>query len=235
MCASGRGGGDAPIAHRITRCRSRHRHVRGTDAREAGARGTRPRGPPGCLHGDRRSVRALGHHRAGLGRDRTASGQGWARGRARHESRAGRPARSPRCRGQAHPREGRADGAPVRGSAGCGRLRRLAVLRRGRRYSGPALRRGQAEPAAGQARGPRPHRPGPRDHRRQADPGCPRGAGRRAPGGALQLHPARPRVDLHRGQPQVDEPLHQPVAGQRPGGPQAPADDRDLVRPGSQS
>ncbi len=32
--------------------------------------------------------------------------------------------------------------------------------------------------------------------------------GRLPPGRALQLHPARPRVDRHRGQPPADEPLH---------------------------
>ena len=55
--------------------------------------------------------------------------------------------------------------------------------------------------AAGQARRPRPHLPGPRDHRAEADPGRPRRARRLAPGGPLLLAPARPRVDQRRGQP----------------------------------
>ena len=51
------------------------------------------------------------------------------------------------------------------------------------------------------------------------------------PGGALQRHPARARVDRHRGRPPADEPLHRQVARQRPGGQEAAADDRALVHP----
>ena len=59
----------------------------------------------------------------------------------------------------------------VRGGTGRQRLQRLALVRRARRHPRPALRRGAQQPPAGEARGPRPHRPGSRDHRGQADPG----------------------------------------------------------------
>ena len=75
-----------------------------------------------------------------------------------------------------------------------------------------------SNPAARQAGQARPHRPGSRDPRGQADPGRPRPAGRQPSGGPLQRHPARARVDRDRGRPAADELLHRPVAGQRQGG-----------------
>ena len=85
-------------------------------------------------------------------------------------------AQADRLRGQgsrpeADPGQGRQDRPGVRGGAGRQRLQRLALVRRARRHPRPALRRGPQQPPAGEARGPRPHRPGSRDHRGQADPG----------------------------------------------------------------
>ncbi len=80
----------------------------------------------------------------------------------------------------------------------------------------------------------RHHAPGPRDPRDQAHPGRPRAGGRLAPGGPLQRHPARPRVDRHRGQPPADDLLRRPLERQRPLGPQAPAVHRALVHAGAQ-
>ena len=49
---------------------------------------------------------------------------------------------------------------------------RLAVLGRGGRHPRRALPPREGQPAAGQARGARPHPPGSRDHRAEADPGA---------------------------------------------------------------
>ena len=58
-----------------------------------------------------------------------------------------------------------------------------------------------------------------------------RGHRRRSPSrGALQLAPARPRVDLGRGQPTVPASRDRRLAGQRPRDQGPPADDRALVR-----
>ena len=64
----------------------------------------------------------------------------------------------------------------------------------------------------------------------EGHPGRP-GHRRRSPSrGALQLAPARPRVDLGRGQPTVPASRDRRLAGQRPRDQGPPADDRALVR-----
>ena len=73
--------------------------------------------------------------------------------------------------------------------------------------------------------------PGPRDPRAQAHPGRARPGRRQPPGGPLQLHAARARVDRQRGQPAPDEPLHRPLAGERPGDQEPAQGHRAVVHP----
>ena len=72
-------------------------------------------------------------------------------------------------------------------------------------------------PQLRQARGPRPHRSGPRDHRAQGHPGRQGPDGRNASGGAVHLDPARPGVDLGRGEPALAALVHRQLAGREPG------------------
>ena len=227
--------GNAQLAHRITGSRGCHRLVCGTDFRDGGphGRGTRSR-PAGRLHPDRDAVRALGRLRPGRRGERPAVGRGRARARRRARRGAGQQARGTGRRRRAHAGQGWPDRPPVRRQAGGRGVQRLALVRRARRHPGPALCGGTQEPPAREAQGHRPHRPGSGDLGGQADPRRPRPAGRQPAGRALQLDPARSRVDLDRGQPPPDEQLHRQVAGQRQGGQEAAEVHRAVVRAGGQ-
>ena len=127
---------------------------------------------------------------AGHRRERPATGR--ERHRARHGPRPGpgRPASGPGSRPEADPGQG---GLTVQEFAAEQAANGFNVWRS---YDEPGGIRDQlyaarAKPPAGEARGPRPHRPGSRDHRGQADPGRSRATGRQASGRPLQLHPAR--------------------------------------------
>ena len=127
-----------------------------------------------------------------------------------------RPPRPGRDR-HGHPQLEGPDRPPGGSRADVQRLQRLARLRRPGRAARMDVQTREGKPAAGQARGHRPHRRGPRDHRAEADPGREGRAGRQPPGGSLQRDPARPRVDRARGRPAAAALLHRRVAGERQG------------------
>ena len=153
------------------------------------------------------------------------------RGRPHHDRRPAGQAggRGRRC--DAHPRPGRSDRAAVRGTDGGERIQRLALVRRAGRHPRPAVRGRSQQPEDRRAAQDRPHDPGPRDPRAPDHRGRAQGEGRQAPGGALQLDAARARVDLDRGQPAPDVPLHRPLPGGRQVDPAAARRHRAVVRP----
>ena len=72
--------------------------------------------------------------------------------------------------------------------------------------------------------------PGSRADRAEGHAGRARGAGRLAPGGALLVEPARPRVDQPRGQPAPAAPLHRQLARERQGDQGSAQEHRAVVR-----
>ena len=128
-----------------------------------------------------------------------------------------------------HPRQAGQDGAPARRPPGRQRVQRLAVVGREGRHPRRAVRHRQEERGLREARGPRPHRPGSRDHRPQGDPGGQGTEGRIAAGVPVHVEPARPRMDLGRGQSTAAALDPRPAQAREPRDHQPAQDHRAVV------